>query len=114
MAYDEQLATQIASVLKHKGVSFEAKKMFGGMAFMVDAKMCVGVVGDELMARIGEEAYEDALEREGAKPMMFTGRAMKGFVFVEPEVLEDEQELMYWVQLCLNFNPIAKSSKKKK
>lgn len=114
MAYSEYLAERVEKVLKDKGVKFEEKKMMGGLCFMVDDKMCIGITNDDLMARLDPEIYEEVLKREGARPMDFTGRPMKGFVFVSMEVLEDEKELDYWIDLCLEFNPKAKSSKKKK
>jgi len=80
---------------------------------MVDDKMCVGIVKEELMARIGPDAYETALQKPGCKEMKFTGRAMKGYVFVEPDSVDLDTDFAYWVQLCLDFNPLAKSSKKK-
>jgi len=87
--------------------------MMGGLCFLVDGKMCAGIVGEELMARIGPDAYGDALEKEGCKEMTFTGRPMKGFVFIEQEVLDDDDDLTYWIDLCLAFNPKAKARKKK-
>lgn len=114
MAYDEYLAERIQSVLEGKKVSFEGKKMMGGMAFMVDDKMCVGVINNTLMARIDPEIYEEVLLKPGCRKMDFTGREMKGFVVVEPEGVDMEDDLAAWVQLCLDFNPRAKSSKKKK
>jgi len=114
MAYDEFLADRIRGVLMRKQVSFEEKKMMGGLCFMVDGKMCVGVEKDKLMARIDPDIYEQALMRKGCREMDFTGRPMKGFVFVEPEGMDMDYELDYWVQLCLDFNPKAKSSRKKK
>ena len=114
MAYNEYLADRIRNVLNERKASYEEKKMMGGLCFMVDDKMCVGIVKDELMARIGPEKYETALQKNGCKPMDFTGRPMKGYVFVEPDAIDMEDDLAYWVQLCLDFNPLAKSSKKKK
>jgi len=114
MAYDEYLADRIRDVLKSKDILFDEKKMFGGLTYMVDDKMCVGVVNDNLMARIGPEIYDQALTRSGCREMNFTGRAMKGFVFVEPEGIDMDDDLDYWVEQCLNYNPKAKSSKKKK
>ncbi|MCB0669485.1 MAG: TfoX/Sxy family protein [Saprospiraceae bacterium] len=112
--YDEHLEDRIASILDGKKVNYEKKKMMGGLTFMVDDKMCVGIVKEELMARIGTEAYPAALKKKGCKEMKFTGRAMPGYVFVEPNGIDLEQDLEYWVQLCLDYNPLAKSSKKKK
>jgi TfoX/Sxy family transcriptional regulator of competence genes len=114
MAYDEYLADRIRSILDERNVNYYDKKMMGGLTFMVDDKMCVGIVKENLMARIGPDAYEAALEKEGCNEMNFTGRPMKGYVFVEPHVIDLEEDLEYWVQLSLDFNPLAKSSKKKK
>jgi TfoX/Sxy family transcriptional regulator of competence genes len=88
--------------------------MMGGLCFMVDEKMCVGVNKDDLMARIDPEIYSDALKRKGSREMDFTGRPMKGFVFVELTGTDVEKDLEYWIKLALQFNPKAKSSKKKK
>lgn len=114
MAYDDLLADRIAAVLKEKQVTYEEKKMMGGLCYMVDDKMCLGIVKDNLMARIDPEVYQEALKKSGCREMDFTGRAMKGYVFVEPDGTDMETDLEYWVQLCLDFNPKAKSSKKKK
>ncbi len=80
---------------------------------MVDEKMCIGVVKDSLMARIDPEKYNEALSKKGCREMDFTGRSMKGFVFVGPEGVDLEEDLGYWTDLCLEFNPKAKASKKK-
>ena len=114
MAYDEFLADRLRISLKEQGARFEEKKMMGGLCFMVDDKMCVGIVKDTLMARIGPDKYEGALEKPGCNEMNFTGRPMKGYVFIDPEAIVDEDQLDYWVDLCLQFNPLAKSSKRKK
>ena len=114
MAYDEYLADRINKVLKDKNISFEEKQMMGGLCFLVDDKMCVGIIKDELMCRIGPEKYEKALAKPGCKEMTFTGKAMKGYVYVEPEAMDDDEDLADWIQLCLDFNPLAKSSKRKK
>ena len=81
---------------------------------MVDAKMCVGVVKNDLMARIDPEIYEHSLDKKGARAMDFTQRTMKGFVYINEEGTDLEADLDYWIQLCLDFNPKAKASKKKK
>ncbi len=114
MAYNEHLAGRIQEILDEKKINYSTKKMFGGFTFMIDEKMCLGIVKDELMARVGEAAYEEALSKTGAKEMMFTGRSMKGYVFVEPEGFDMDEDLEYWVNKCLAFNPLAKASKKKK
>ena len=112
MAYDEFLADRIRTALQDRKVRFEEKKMMGGLAFMVDDKMCVGVIRDDLMARIDPDVYEEALNRKGCREMDFTGRTMKGFVLVEPEGVDLDDELDDWIELCLEFNPKARSSKK--
>ena len=114
MAYDKYLAERIRNTLKEKGQSFEDKEMMGGICFLVDEKMCVGVIRDMLMARIGPDAYEESLTRKGCRPMDFTKKPMKGYVYVEPEGIDMDKDLSEWIQLALDFNPRAKSSKKKK
>ena len=119
MAYDEYLADRIKHVLNEKRVSFIAKNMMGGLMFMVDEKMFCGIHYDKkrktdlLMVRIGEEASIEASTKTGCHPMDFTGRPMKGFVFVDPTGFDLDDDLAYWIQLCINFNPLAESSKKK-
>jgi TfoX/Sxy family transcriptional regulator of competence genes len=113
MAYDEYLQERIESVLNEKSISFEAKKMMGGLCFMVDDKMCLGIVKNELMVRVGENQYQELIQIEGAKPMDFTKRPMKGYLFVEPASIDFEKDLEFWIDKCLAFNPHAKSSKKK-
>ena len=114
MAYDEFLAERIVKILNDKRVNFEAKKMMGGLTYMVDGKMCIGIVKNNLMARIGPDVYEDALKLDGCNEMDFTGRPMKGWVFVEPISVDMDEDLEYWIQLCLDYNPFASSSKKKR
>lgn len=114
MAYNEHLADRIRRRLSEQKTHFEEKKMMGGLCFMVDDKMCVGVVKDDLMARIGEDLQIKNQHRQGCRPMDFTGRPMKGYVFVSPEGVDNQDDLEHWVDLCLQFNPLAKSSKKKK
>lgn len=114
MAYSEQLAERIHEVLDEKKIDFLAKKMMGGLTFMIDSKMCVGVVKETLMARIGVDAYEAALTKKGCLPMDFTGRPMKGYVFIAPDGIDFDEDLEYWIQLALDFNPLAKASKKRK
>ena len=113
MAYDEHLAERIRGVFKGKRVGFEEKKMMGGLCFLVDDKMCVGVYKERLMARIAPEIYDKTLKRKGCEMMTFTGKEMKGFVFVNPSGTDHDKDLDYWIQLCLDFNPNAKSSKKR-
>lgn len=113
MAFDEALAGRIRTALGKKNTEFEEKRMMGGLCFLVNGKMCMGVVNNKLMARIGPDAYDEALKMKGCKEMDFTGRPMKGFVFVEPSGLTIESQLDYWTGLCLSYNPQAKPGRKK-
>lgn len=119
MAYDEFLADRIRHFLKQKSVFAEEKKMMGGLCFMVDDKMCFGIHIDKgteaslLMARVGDQQYSQALENPNCTEMNFTGRSMKGYVFVSENGFDSDIDLGGWIQLCLNFNPFAKSSKKR-
>ncbi|MBS1492951.1 MAG: TfoX/Sxy family protein [Bacteroidetes bacterium] len=114
MAYNENLAERIEKILKAKKVKFIGKKMMGGLCFIVNDKMCMGVEKERLMARIGPDNYEAALKKKGAQPMDFTGKPMVGFVFVDLKNLDKDSELKYWIDLCLEYNPKAKVSAKKK
>lgn len=120
MAYDEYLADRICRTLEEKKVAFVHKKMMGGLCFLVNDKMLCGIHIDKklghslLMARIGETAYENNIEREECLPMDFTGRPMRGYIFVTPDGFDMEDDLAYWLQLCLDFNPLAKARKRKK
>ncbi|NQV01621.1 MAG: TfoX/Sxy family protein [Bacteroidia bacterium] len=114
MAYDEHLAERIRRAFQEKGIAAEEKKMMGGICYLVNDKMCAGVNDDKLMARVGPEIYEEALSKPGCREMDFTKRPMKGFVYVESEGTDMDTDLADWIQLCLDYNPKAKSSKKKK
>lgn len=114
MAYDQNLSDRVERALKSTGTYFETKHMFGGVAFMVDDKMCLGIVKEDLMARVGPEKEAEALSQDGARPMEFTGRPLKGYVYVAPDAIDTDDRLSMWVQWALEFNPLAKSSKKKK
>lgn len=113
MAYNELLADRIRGTLSDNNTSFLEKKMFGGICFMVDDKMCVGIIKDELMVRIDPENENDFLQENGCRPMDFTKRPMKGYLYVSPESIDLDEDLNKWVKRCLDFNPKAKSSKKK-
>ncbi len=120
MAYNEYLADRIRRSFLEERQNVEEKKMMGGLCFMLNDKMCCGIHFDKkrqtdlLMARIGEEATEEALIKEGCHPMDFTGRPMKGYVFVDPDGFDLDEQLDYWIKKCIAFNPLAKSSKHKK
>ena len=113
MAYDEELADRVRCIFADRNVAFVEKPMMGGLCFMVDGKMCVGVEKDRLMARIAPEIYDEALGRKGCVPMDFTGKPMRGFVFVNQEGVATKRDLERWIVLALEFNPRAVPSKKK-
>jgi TfoX/Sxy family transcriptional regulator of competence genes len=101
MAYDEKLAERVRVALEgRRGVS--EKKMFGGLCFLVRGNMACGIVGDELMVRVGPDAYEDALARKHAREMDFTGRALKGMVYVAKPGLRSTA-LRGWVDRGFDF-----------
>lgn len=120
MAYDEFIADRIRRTFQEKKVAFTEKKMFAGLCFFMDEKMCCGIHFDKkketdlLMARIGESAAEQFKDREGCHPMDFTGRPMRGYVFITPDGFDSDQDLEFWVQACIDFNPLAKKSAKRK
>src|SRR5215472_7269581 len=101
MAYDQSLAERISKFFGEQNIKHEARRMMGGLCFMVNGKMCVGVEKNRLMARIGPDAYDEALKRRGCRPMDFTGKPMRGFVFVEPEGLKSAREFGFWMELAL-------------
>ncbi|MDJ0656550.1 MAG: TfoX/Sxy family protein [Xanthomonadales bacterium] len=102
MPYDQGLAERLRDCYAEtEGVG--EKKMFGGIAFMVGGHMSCGVVRDTLMVRVGPDRYESALARPHAREMDFTGRAMKGFVYVSPDGFESDDDLNQWVELSLQF-----------
>jgi TfoX/Sxy family transcriptional regulator of competence genes len=113
MAYDEKLADRARELIAVTQKNVEEKKMFGGLCFMVNDKMCIGVEKERLMVRIDPERYDEAMEKEGCQPMNFTGKVMKGFVFVDADAVTTKKKLEYWVTLALEYNKIAKASKKK-
>lgn len=114
MAFNEKLANQTREIISRKYKNVEEKKMFGGLCFMVNDKMCVGVESERLMVRLDPAIYDEVIGNEGCSPMNFTGKIMKGYVFVDIGVLKNLKTLEYWVNLALEFNSKAKPSKKKK
>ena len=102
MAYDEGLAERIRGALDDRSDVSE-KKMFGGIAFMVRGHMSVGIVKDELMVRVGPEAYAELVRQPHVRPMNFTGRPMQGFVFVASAGLEADADLQRWVGHGLEY-----------
>ena len=102
MPYDEMLVERVRGVLKGKRNVME-RKMFGGLTFMLQGNMCCGVAGDRLMVRVGAEKYDEALAQKHAQLMAFTGRPMKGFVYVDLEGVKKDKDLKGWVQRGVDF-----------
>lgn len=113
MAYNEKLANRIRERLAHLS-NIEEKEMMGGLTFMYNDKMCVGIIKDELMCRINPDLHEAATEKTGCRTMDFTKRPMKGYILVDEDGLKTTEDFDYWINLALDFNQKAKSSKKVK
>ena len=113
MAYNDILAGRIRQRLSHLP-DVEEKEMMGGLTFMVNGKMCVGIIKDELMCRIDPAFHEQAVEKPGCRTMDFTNRPMKGYVMINDKGMQKQADFDYWINLSLDFNKIAKASKKKK
>lgn len=115
MAYSEKLALQIAEILLEKDIFFTEKKMFGGLAFMIEERMALGVVKDSLMIRCTVDEHEKLLESETCREMDFTGKPMRGFLFIDEPFYDTEKKLKNWVETALDFiqNSIPKKKKSK-
>jgi TfoX/Sxy family transcriptional regulator of competence genes len=113
MAYDENLADRIREKLADIPL-IEEKAMMGGLTFMVNEKMCVGIIKDEMMCRIDPEIHDIVVEMTGCRTMDFTKRPMKGYVMIDETGMRSQHEFDYWIGLALAYNKIAKSSKKRK
>jgi len=120
MAYDEYLAERIRQYFIQQKLNFYDKAMMGGRVFMLNDKMCCGIHFDKkrqmdlLMARIGETAAEKLKYKKGCHPMGFTGRPMKGYVFIDAEGFDLDEDLLFWLNHCITFNPMANAAKKRK
>nr|WP_322623287.1 TfoX/Sxy family protein [uncultured Flavobacterium sp.] len=118
MPYNEHTIQRIREILQQKQANFYEKAMFGGICFMVDDKMlCACKIekstkADRLMCRLSPEDYEVVIKEDGVTPMDFTGKKMKGYVYVEEEAFTSARDLNRFIQLCLDYNPFAKASKK--
>jgi TfoX/Sxy family transcriptional regulator of competence genes len=112
MAYDEGLTERIRRALASRDDVVE-KKMFGGIAFMVGDRMTVGVINDDLMVRVGPEANDEALAEPHARPMDFSGRVSKGFIYVAPAGIADDAALEAWIDRGVRFAATAEPSRKR-
>jgi len=113
MAYNEKLTNRIREALAHLP-KVEEKKMFRGVTFMVNGKMCISAGNDEMMCRIDPNLFETVLEKYGSRPMVHGGRTMKGFVFVNEESIRNKKDFDYWINLAIDYNKKAKAAPKKK
>jgi TfoX/Sxy family transcriptional regulator of competence genes len=113
MAFDEKLANRAREIFYRLAPETTEKAMFGGLCFMVDEKMCTGIVKEDLMLRLNPDTTETVLEMDGCRSMDFTGKSMKGFVYVSGDVVVRNDRLEFWIRLALEYNPLAKATKKK-
>ncbi|SDI14781.1 TfoX/Sxy family protein [Chryseobacterium jejuense] len=114
MAYNIELADRVREWLAQVNDSkIEEKKMFGGLAFLVNDKMCVNISHDNLMCRYNPEKEEEVAEKIGFLPMIMRGKQLKEYCYVEPIGFQKPEDFEYWMKLCLDYNKIAKASKKK-
>lgn len=115
MAYDIKLADRVREYLADiENISIEEKKMFSGLAFMVNEKMCVNITNRGLMCRFNPSLLETIAEKTGYEPMIMRGKEYKGYCYVAPEGFKNKKDFEFWMQLCLSYNNEAKSSKKVK
>jgi TfoX/Sxy family transcriptional regulator of competence genes len=102
MAYDEELADRVRDLLSARSEVSE-RKMFGGIAFMVSGNMACGVLKEDLIVRLGDEEGEKAIAEDGVRPFDFTGKPMKGIVYVSPERVSDDGGLAEWVEAGADY-----------
>ncbi|MFB6454150.1 TfoX/Sxy family protein [Chitinophaga sp. Hz27] len=114
MTYDQLLASRVRIYLSEiEGIAVEEKNMFGGLAFMINGKMCINVSDDQLMCRFDPAQTEELSLRSGYQSMIMKGKELKGYCYVDPVGYKSKKDFEFWMQLCLDFNVKAKSSKKK-
>jgi TfoX/Sxy family transcriptional regulator of competence genes len=112
MPYNENMADRVRELIAERTTNVEERKMFGGLCFLVDDKICVAVKADRMLARIAPELYETAIEEDGCTPMARSGTNMVGYLYIDFDRLNTHKQLAHWVNLALDFNPRAKASKK--
>ncbi len=114
MAYNQDLADRVERLLHDLEIVFAPKKMFGGIAFMINDKMCVVVVKDELLLRVMDDTYEELLTQSDVRPMDATGKKMFGFLYVDLPAIEKDHDLKVWVERGVEFGlkGIVKTKKK--
>lgn len=115
MAYSKTLAERVRRYLSaFPQFQVEEKTMMGGLAFMVNGKMCINIGDENLMCRFDPVLGDELSKRTGFIPMVMKGRVLAGYCYVEPEGIQTDQDLTYWLNLCLDYNPYAKASAKKR
>jgi TfoX/Sxy family transcriptional regulator of competence genes len=113
MAYDEWLAERLTDHFRDRAQPVTQKKMFGGLCFLLNGHMVCGIVAETLMVRVGKEHHDAALSQPHARPMDFTGRPLRGMVYVAPEGFDDEADLAGWVERGLSHAASLPPKKKK-
>ena len=113
MAYNEKLADRVRTALAEIP-KVEEKRMFRGVAFMVNGKMCITVGDDEIMCRIDPALHDKAIKKKGSRTMVMKGREYRGYVLVSEEGRKTKKDFDYWIALALDFNKRAKASPKRK
>jgi TfoX N-terminal domain len=115
MAYDINLADRVREYLAEvPNIEIEEKEMFNVLNFMVNGKTCVCVSGENLMLRFDPILQEELSEKEGYETMLMKGKEYKGYCYINPDGFKSKNDFAYFVNLCLDFNKVAKSSKKRK
>lgn len=110
MAYDIQLAARTREYLFKLSVhEVEEKKMFGGLTFMVNKKMCVSISGERLMCHFDPALFGELSDKLGFQKLAMNGKEYKGYCYVGPEGIQEENDFEYWVNLCLDFNQKKKA-----
>ena len=115
MSYNQKVANRIGNYLSQfPNLEIEEKKMFSGLAFIVNGKMCINVSGENLMCRFDPALHEQVQEKIGYQPMIMKGKELKGYCYVEPPGFKSKKDFEYWISLCLDYNKRAKARAKKK
>ena len=114
MSYNNELASRVRAYLSEKeGFNVEEKAMFGGLAFMVNDKMCINVGADQLMCRFDPDLTEELAEKPGFLTMVMNGKQLKGYCYVEPAGYKSNKDFEFWINHCLDYNDRAVASKQR-
>ena len=113
MAYNEKLTNRVREALAHLP-KVEEKKMFRGITFMVDDKMCISVGDNRIMCRIDPSIHDEAIKRKNSNTVIMRGREYKGYIYVNEDGIKTKKDFDYWIGLAIDFNKVAKASRKSK